>query len=274
LKYFSLTFDTYEEIYDSEIISLLHRMINLEELILFLMVIRVDSTYIDGIQLYDEILVHMPRLNKFTFSINTGAIMENIKIDLSSTEDIQNSFIGRGYGQVRSYVSSHPTEDIGFCHVYSLPYQFECFFGLKNSFHFQDGIFHTVRRLIMSDARPFEHEFFKLISHNFPFVKELIIYNDAPQKDKEHSSTLIIFPHLILLDLIHSRGDCVEQFLLAKNTHLPCLLDLCITYESLIMLTNNFNIDPTCFNCTQVKRLHIDIPFVRPKRFHKYFPLL
>ena len=31
-------------------------------------------------------------------------INKNIEIDLSSNEDIQRSFIGRGYGQVGSYV--------------------------------------------------------------------------------------------------------------------------------------------------------------------------
>jgi hypothetical protein len=265
----------FEEQYDNQIISLLQRMINLEELALSLLVIRVDSTYVDGIQLYDDILIYMPRLNKFTFSINTGVDMESIKIHLASNEDIQNSFIGRGYGQVGSNVFYQPMENIGHCHVYSLPYQFERFFGLNNSFHFQDGIFDKVRRLIMNDtARPFEHHFFKLTSHHFPLVKELTIYNGQPQKDKEHSSTLIIFPHLILLDVARAVDDYAGQFLLAKNTHLPCLLDLGIRYETLIMLTNNFITDPTRFNCTQVKKLHINNPFVRPRTFHKYFPLL
>ncbi|MCC7160105.1 MAG: hypothetical protein IT281_11320 [Ignavibacteria bacterium] len=200
--------------------------------------------------------------------------MENIKIHLSSNEDIQNSFIGRGYGQVDSRVSYESMDDAGHCHVYSLPYTFERFFGLNNSFRFQDGIFDTVQCVIMNDTRPFEHQFFKLTSHTFPFIKELKIYNGQPQKDKEHSSTLIIFPHLILLDFESSHHDYVEQFLLAKNTHLPCLLDLCIRYESLRMLTNNFITDPTCFNCAQVKKLHTNYAFVRPKTFHKYFPLL
>ncbi|CAF1440389.1 unnamed protein product [Rotaria sordida] len=257
LKCFSLTLNTYEQEYDNQIIALLNRMINLEELILFLLVIRVDKNYADGVQIYNDILIHMPRLNKFTFSINTVAIIEKKKIRLSSNEDIENSFIRRGYGQVSSYVFSQQMKNIGHCHVYSLPYQFEHFFGLNNSFHFQDGIFDKVRRLTMNDiACPFEHQFFKLTSHYFPFIKELTIYNSRPQKDKEHSSTLIIFPHLILLDLVESHADYAEQFLLTKNTHLPCLLDLCIIYESLTMLTNNFITDPTRLNCTQIFELN------------------
>jgi hypothetical protein len=131
-----------------------------------------------------------------------------------------------------------------------------------------------VRRLLMNDTRPFEHQFFKLTSHSFPLLKKLTICNAQPQKDKEHSLTLIIFPYLILLDLARSHTDYAEQFLLAKNTQLPCLLDLCIRYESLTMLTNNFIIHPMRLNCTQIKKLHIKSPFVRPKTFHKYFPLL
>ncbi|CAF5083863.1 unnamed protein product [Rotaria sp. Silwood1] len=59
LKYFSLCsiYETFN--YDERIIPLLHRMINLEELILFLSVVKFSSDVIDGIQLHDEILVDM-----------------------------------------------------------------------------------------------------------------------------------------------------------------------------------------------------------------------
>jgi len=197
-----------------------------------------------------------------------------MKIDLPSNEDIQSSFIGRGYGQIGSYVYYEPTWAVGRCHIYSLPYQFENFFGLNNSYHFQDAIFDKVRCLAMHDTPPFEHDFFKLTSHHFPFLKELNICNIQPQKDKQHSSTLIIFPHLILLNLLEAHDDYAEQFLLNKNTYLPCLLDLCIRYESLAILTNNFTNDATCLNCIQLKRLHTDEAFVRRKAFQKYFPLL
>jgi hypothetical protein len=267
--------DDYEDQYDDHIIPLLRRMINLEELILYLLVMRDDSTYIDGIQLYDDILIYMPRLNKFTFSINTGILSEtDMKLHFSSNEYIQSSFIGRGYGQVSSYVYSDLMRNIGTCHIYSLPYQFESFFNLNNSFHFQDGIFDKVQRLTMIDKRPFKHHFFKLTSHYFPFLKELNIYNNEPQEEKQYSSTLIIFPHLIRLNLDQAHLDYAEQLLLTKNTHLPCLLDLFIKYESLRILTNNFTNDPTYLNCTQLKKLDIMDPFVQPKTFHTYFPSL
>src|SRR5690348_12322234 len=109
-------------------------MINLEELILFLSILRVNSAFIDGIQLYDEILIYMPKIKKFTFSINTDVIVKNMKINFSSNEDIQRSFIGRRYGQISSYVYPEPMRSIGRSHVYSLPYQFENFLHLNNSF--------------------------------------------------------------------------------------------------------------------------------------------
>ena len=49
-------------------------MINLEELKLYLLVIRFDSTYIDGIQLYDQFLIYMTQLKKFTFNIKTECL--------------------------------------------------------------------------------------------------------------------------------------------------------------------------------------------------------
>ncbi|CAF4637297.1 unnamed protein product [Rotaria sp. Silwood1] len=144
LKCFSLISfdDTYH--YDDEIIPLLYRMINLEELILSLSIIRVDLPYIDGTHLYDEIQMHMPRLNKLIFSINTAVTKKNININFPSKEDLQRSFIDRGYQQVGVYVDSTETKDEGRCHIYSLPYQFENFLHLNNSF--QGGMFNKVRQ--------------------------------------------------------------------------------------------------------------------------------
>ncbi|CAF1288753.1 unnamed protein product [Adineta steineri] len=270
--------------FDEYIIPLLHRMINLEELILFLTVIRTDSTFIDGTELYDQVLVHMSQLNKFVFSINTSVFIENNEMDVPLSEDIQNSFIGRGYGQVGSYVHFEPRKPknrvIDFeeakaivkCHIYSLPYQFESFLHLNNSF--QGGMFVNVQYLAMTDSFPFECEFFKIISDCFPFVKTLTISNLEPQKKKQHSSTLISFPHLNLLNLIDAHDDYAEQFLVDANTHLPCLLDLCIEYESLEIVTNNYTNDATRLYCSKLKGLHIDEPYVRRKHFDEYFPLL
>jgi hypothetical protein len=106
-------------------------------------------------------------------------------------------------------------ENEGRCHIYSLPYQFECFLHLNNSF--QGVMFDKVRYLMTT--RPFEHQLFKLISQDFTSLTELYIWNNQPKKDKQQTSTLITFPHLIFLHLGLIHVDYTEQFLFDKNTH-------------------------------------------------------
>ncbi len=84
-------------------------MLNLEELTLFLSVIRTKSTYIDGNQLDDQVLKYMPRLNKLIFNQMNDIRKRGIQsIDVCS----DNKFINNRAN----------------CHVYSLPYQFNDFF--------------------------------------------------------------------------------------------------------------------------------------------------
>jgi hypothetical protein len=258
--------------YEDRIIPLLRRMINLEELMLFLSILRVNSTYIDGIQLYDDILIYMPLLKKFSFSINTGVLCKNMKINLASNEDIQRSFNRKEYEQVGSYVKIIETDVESSCHIYSLPYHFQSFGDLDNSF--QGGVFCNVRCLVLKDSHPFEHNFFKVISESFPYLKELYILNNEPQKDKQLSTTTIIYPHLILLDIVSAHVDYAEQFFFEEKTHLPRLLNLYIRYESLAIVTNNFTSDATRLTCSKVTCLTIKEPFVRPANFQRYFPLL
>src|ERR1700722_19956793 len=100
-------------------------MINLEELTLYLSVARFDSIYIDGIQLYDQFLIYMTQLKKFTFNIKTKVYNRNVSVELPSNEAIQRSFIGKGYQEVASYVNTKSFLHEGECHIYSLPYEFE-----------------------------------------------------------------------------------------------------------------------------------------------------
>ncbi|UJR34328.1 hypothetical protein I4U23_021731 [Adineta vaga] len=196
----------------------------------------------------------------------------NVNISLSSNADIQNSFIGKIYGQVGSYVDTFSMGPEGRSHVYSLPYKFHYFLYLDNSF--QRGTFDKVIYLNMTDIDPFEYEFFKVISEDFPFLKYLSIENDESQTTEQYSSTLIVFPHLICLNLLKAHVNYAEQFLYDKNTSMPCLLILEITYESLILTTNNFNNDKSRLNCSNLRQLKLDVSFVRPQNFHQYFPLL
>lgn len=247
-------------------------MSNIEELTLFLSVERIESTYIDGIQLYDEILIFMPRLNKFTFSINTFVINRYGTICLPSNDDIQHSFIKRKYNQVGSHADDKFTNNTARCHVYSLPYQFDNFLHLSNCF--QGGVFDNVRSLAMMDERPFEHELFEKISRQFPFLRKLDVLNKKPQKNKQCRSTLIIFSHLVKLNLRSAHIDYVEQFLFETNTCIPHLENLVIEYEELAMVTNNFTNDAARCNCSQLRRIFTRKPFVRSEKFHSFFPLL
>jgi hypothetical protein len=243
------------------------------------------QNYIDGIQLYDDILIYMPRLKKFTFSIDTSVIFKNVGIGLSSDEDIQRSFLGRKYGPVGSHVETFSGESKSTihryslpykfncrCHIYSLPYQFKVVYYLSNSF--QGGMFDNVCILMMTDFRPFEHHFFNIISQSFPLLKRLAIFNKEPQKNKQQSISLITFSHLILLNLVDAHADYAEQFLSDKHYHLPCLSNLGIRYESLALVTNNFTNDATRLSCAKLTKIRIREPFVPPKNYHEYFPLL
>jgi len=260
-------------------------MINLEELILYLSIIRSNKNYIDGSELYDDILIYMPRLNKFTFTIHTNVDKNNVEIAFSSNEDIQRSFSRKEYGPVASYIEtftrenerrchrySLPYEFKSRCHIYSLPYQFKTFHFLNNSF--PGEIFDNVQSLLMTDVFSFEHNFFKVISQSFPLLKTLIIMNEEPQKNKQQSTPLIIFSHLIYLGFRGAHADYAEQFLIDKYCRLPCLLNLNIDYESLVLVTNNFTNDATRLTCSKLTSLCINGTFVPPKTFHQYFPLL
>ncbi|CAM4870442.1 unnamed protein product [Rotaria socialis] len=285
LKHFSLMSYRHTLLYDSLIVPLLRRMVNLENLILYLSIIRNNKNYIDGNELYNDILIYMPQLNKFTFNIRTNVDKKNDGIVFSSNEDIQHSFRRKEYGLVGSYVETFTTSVEYKCysnsmpyhfksrsHIYSLPYQFKTFDLLSNSF--QGGMFDNVQSLIMTDIYPFENNFFDVISQSFPLLKELYIFNEKPQKNKQQSMTLIAFSHLIDLDLSSAHADYAERFLVDKHCYLPCLLNINIRYEPLALVTNNFTGDATRLTCSKLTSVCLEEPFVSPETFSKYFPLL
>jgi hypothetical protein len=227
----------------------------------------------------------MTRLNKFTFNIYTNIDKKSVGIDFSSNEDIQCSFRRKEYRSVASHIEiftgenhrkchnySFPYEFKSRCHIDSLPYQFKTYHFLNNSF--QGGIFVNVQFLLMTDFCPFEHNFFKVISQSFPLLKKMDIMNKEPQKDKQKSLSLMKFSSLIYLNLQGAHADYAEQFLIDKYCHLPCLLNLNIDYESLVLVTNNFTNDATRLTCSKLTSLRINEPFVPPKVFYQYFPLL
>ncbi|CAF1037544.1 unnamed protein product [Adineta steineri] len=274
LKYFSFTSFGYTFEYDNLIVPLLCRMINLEELQLYLSVGRFYPSLIDGNQLYDQFLIYMTQLRKFTFNIKTWVTFDTITNEIPTSEDIQRTFIGRIDEPVAAYVymKSYPRPRDCVCHVYTLPYDFEYFTDLNNSF--QGGMFEKVRRLKMWDTNPFEYKLFKIISQDFPFLEFLYIANDCSQEENQHSSTTITFPNLTLLDLKYAHVDYAKLFLFKQNMSLPRLINLTIKYKSLVTITDNFTKSATLFNFDKLKSLDVCEQFVGSKTFHDYFPLL
>jgi hypothetical protein len=258
-------------------------MINLEKLTLYLSIGRKNSDYVNGVQLRDDILHYMPRLRKCNFSIDT-VIAKTTKSDLrlSSHEDIQRSFLQGQLGSIGSHVDvfakgngwqvhacSMPHEFYSRCYIYSLPYQFSSFAIVSNSF--QSGTFDKVQRLVVADCRPFEHEYFRIISRSFPGLINLRIHNDMPQEDAQQSRTMITFDRLRHLNLQHAHVDYATQFLTDQYCQVPHLDELSIRCGSLMSVTNDFTSDATRLTCSQVKRLRTRELFVPPARFHEYF---
>ena len=216
LKCFSLTVLEVTDCFDSLIVPLLCRMINLQELQLYVFVKRFDSIFIDGIQLYDDFLIYLSQLSKFTFSIRTRVYNLSNEITLQTNEDIQRSFIGRYNEQVASYVQTDLMNTQGQCHIYTVPYEFEYFYDLDN--YFQRGMFRKVRYLTMRDVfHAFEDQFFQLISEEFLLLECLHVSNPYPIEVRQSVFNLITFPHLTLLDLKRAHVTYTELFLLKKN---------------------------------------------------------
>jgi hypothetical protein len=92
---------------------------------------------------------------------------------------------------------------------------------------------------MMHDSRPFEYTFFKVISQDFPFLELLYILNHEPQKEKQQSTTPIIFPHLNILQLAW-HVDYAEQFLVEKN----CLTSFAQSWHQLRITCNGYTISP------------------------------
>jgi len=276
MKYFSLTCYCSTDEYDTRVLPLLRRMIKLEELTLDI-INKQRTTFIDGIQINDKILVYMPCLRKFTFHISTEVELHHFT-HYPSNEDIQRTFTNIGYKQVCCILTY--IIDSVICHVFSLPFAFNHLAYIGNTFPAID--FSDVRELIVHDDMAFEHEFFIRIARFFPMLKKLSVINFESQSQRKETSTsnnnqlysTVEYPYLISLCLRPTHIDYVEQFLNERKTHLPHLTKLMIEYEELRFITKNFTRDATRRNCARVTHLNIDKTIVHSKDFYNYFPLL
>jgi len=214
----------------------------------------------------------MPKLKRFTFDIKTTVQNQNADIELSSNEQIQRSFVGKFYQQVFSYVNSNSSEFVGECHVYSVPYNFEYFFNVDNSF--QGGRFEKVRQLRMTDPIGFTYELFQRVAQDFPFLKYLCIMNMCAMKNKSSGSVLLTFPYLTYLDLRRAHYDYIVLFILQNHAYLPRLSYLSIGEKPLKQITKNFTINSIHFNFSKLRTLIVGRSFVPPENFDVYFPML
>ncbi|CAF4038056.1 unnamed protein product [Rotaria sordida] len=285
LKCFSLTiYDCLTDLYDTEILPLFRRMINLEELTLYI-TIRNRTTLIDGNHISNEILIHMPQLHTLKFCISIK-IHRNHFIHYLSKNDIQQSFSNIKYQQMDCIVNY--TYNITTYQIFSLPFMFDCLKSIGNIF--PSIIFNHVRRLTVYDDVPFRHEFFYRIAWSFPLLKHLCVINFKPQSSKLDKLNLnynqlfsvIKYPYLISLRLDMAYIHYTDQFLNQTKTHLPSLTKLTVDYERLNIVTRNFRKTTTRLNCSKIKQLIISPPIMnsivtnmrRSKHFNLYFPLL
>ena len=276
MKCFSLTCRCITDEYDTQVLPLLHRMSNLEELT-FDIIIENRTTLIDGTQINNQILVRMPLLQKFNFHISVTSELNNLVHGLSS-DDIKQSFINIGY-QCVDCILYHTTSRAT-CHIFSLPFVFDYLEFIGNTFPPLD--FSHVTNLSIHDVIPFQHEFFVRIARSFPKLKQLSVLSFESQShtsDKLNSDgndlrSVIQYPCLMSLCLEFSHIDYVEQFLNETKTHLPRLIELTVRYDRLAIVTENFTRDTTRLNCCKVKKLIIKETLVHSKDYYDYFPLL
>ncbi|CAF4026312.1 unnamed protein product [Rotaria sordida] len=288
LKRFSLTYESLTNEYDNQLVPLLRQMCNLQDLTLYIQ-IKKRNRFVDGIQLENDVLIHLSKLQTFVFYICTFTY-SNHPVTPLSNNDIQRTFSNVKFGQIGCSMNHFKESDITY-HVFSLPFKFERIGYIGNSF--TNTIFKNVTFLCVYDGIPFEHGFFVQLARCFPLLKVLMIINYKAQlKDSarsEHNNNesfeIVQYLHLRSLNFCRTHIDYVEQMLNESKTHLPCLKELAIDYKQLKTITNNFTRDATRLNCINVEELnfhnfinHDDSDYqwtiAQSKDFHVYFPLL
>ncbi|CAF4161791.1 unnamed protein product [Rotaria sordida] len=278
LKSFSLTCYYETNAYDNQVIPLLRRMTHLEKLTLY---IRIDdrSRFVDGTNLHKNILIHMPRLDTFTFYISTDIQFDD-SVDHLSDNDIQQTFTNIGYHKIACSVNYYYRKYRAVCHVFSLPFTFNRLEKISNKF--PNIIFNTVTYLLVGDIIPFKYEFFIRISKAFPSLKYFSIINitspllnfDSYTADNIDSCSSIQYLNLTSLTVNYVDNYYIEQFLLDTKTYAPHLTEIKVYFNQLKTVTENFTRDATRYNCRNIKRLIFEKTINYSKELYLYFPSL
>ena len=127
-------------------------MLYLEKLTLNLSISN-RSSFIDGVHLRNEILLHMLQLRTFNFNIYTKLFISD-GMHLPSQEDIQRTFIDETLYQVHCSVDYWSTK-FAKCHIYTYPFTGKRLQWLTHNF--SGGLFSHVRHFSLFDEQPFEH---------------------------------------------------------------------------------------------------------------------
>jgi len=251
-------------------------MSNLEKLSLNLGICE-KNTFVDGNELKKNIINYMPRLKRFQFYICSHL---SDQIYLPSKEAIQHTFRDFKDDQIISYIDYFQKEQYSLCHIYSYSFKLKYYYTITNNF--PGGLFKYVHELLLSDERPFEHEFFLQIAQSFPFIKHLSIRNSKPQNNKlcreskndNQDFSIIKYPHLTSLTLLKTHDDYIEEFLVDTRTCLPNnVVHLNICYHQLKRVTHHFTRDTTRINCAKLNSLCLSGRRLRlPKYAKDYFP--
>ncbi|CAF4541005.1 unnamed protein product [Rotaria socialis] len=273
LKYFSLYSNVVTSAYDGLIVPLVNRMINLEELSLYVKICDINR-FVDGNDLKKNILNNMSRLKKLQFYIRstTGVLSQ---INIPSNEDIQYTFNDFHNNHIISYVDYFTDTQRGQCHIYSYPYTLNEYCKITNNF--PGGLYKCVTKISLYDERPFEYKFFLRIAQSFPYLKKLIIenmksQNDKPKSDDNQNLPIIEYPHLITLDLTEAHLDYIELFLFDTKMRLPNNISFIVLYQALRRVTEKFTRNATPIHEKKLHRLSLLGKYRIPKYVKEYFP--
>ena len=174
-------------------------------------------------------------MKRFCFSIYTRIwqLDDNFIIDLSnypSNDSLEKSFVGKEFGEVRSYIHSISLKRVFQCHVYSISFPFEVFSRLTCLFNSND-LFRNVRILVLTDDIHWNCELFSKVNRCFPFFETLMICNRSA-KEGDESTSVVTFDRLINLTITSlTHIDRIEQLLSKQYTCLPRLCKLTIRKE-------------------------------------------
>jgi hypothetical protein len=234
-------------------------MTHLEKLTLYLR-LRKRSAFVDGTDVYNEILVRMPQLHTFIFYISTQTVIRNLAYRKFYNE-IEQTLTNIKYGQTACTIDDSNTVQ-AICHIYSVPFTFIRLEKISNQF--PTILFGTVTYLYTFDKVPVQHEFFMRSSQDCPLLKHFSMVNPTSQaweSDENPFYSVIEYPHM----------DYIAQFLLETKAHLPCLSKLDVNYSQLKTITMNFTRDATRRNCSRVKQLNDEESKIFSKDVYRYF---